>query len=1699
MPDRRAPSSARLLAVRSRARAGLLASAAATTAVAVTTVCLVLAWLQRAVAEAGDPPPPGVPAEEVEAQIASGSAALASAAPALVLLVALLAGTAVAQLAGLVAAAREHETATIRARGFSRPQAWVADAVEAVAVTLLGAVAGVALALALAGLVGAAASDVIAQGLWVLAMALLLAAVFAVALRRGERRVSTRGGRATTAALVVIVLLASALVIWQLPLARGAGFDPIVAVAPAVVLMAGAIAGLAVFGAAAVAWATPAATARGLEPGYPARQVARRIPIYAVAVLLVALTVAQAVFTSAYGATWTAMVTDSAAVRAGADLRVDTAPQSVEPGDVAAANAVEGTDAAAAALVSPIEIGSTEAQLVAVPAEMIDPVVTSAGGLIDKQALERAATPQGDEVVAEPIPLGEAATGLRVAVDLQSGSAGVGAVTLVALLIDGLGTPVDVALDGDVQVGDSEGSATLVAEAPLPEGTAPWHLLALAAGTGPSIASSQLTVTITEVEALGEGPIDAGGEASLEGGNRDAVLWLGDGGVLADAAAIEEPDLPPVGAVVSSALATRLGIGVGDPLEFRYAGTGREGEAIVSAVADAVPGASSSLSLFVPMAALTTSQLQRGTSIVPPGSVWASGETSADDALSAALGGRPVATAAPGLAAGVVGALVPGWWIATAGSAVLSLIAAFAIVQTLAIARRRELGVLRALGVAARRQARMRAAELGGVFGAAIVLGAGAGALVSLLIVPELVRAVTPGILALAGGVSIAWPPLAIALAALVAGLAVIVLAAAAGVGRAARGDRRGGVPMTRRVSTRALVAHHLRSRAGGGAIVAALVLMLSLLATAAPLALGVLEDNALRDRLDGLSAAERDVVSTSVGLPQIGETGSPLTTEGVWGGFLRALEGIRDSADEPLPEVLDESYAISRTAASDLLEARRTRELSVAFAPRFDRQIAIVEGRLPDPAPGIDDWSSVERSTATVEIVLSSASAADMEWPVGEVRSLQVYSNVVQFDLVGTFEAQNPSADYWQHVVSVLEPSIFDDGNQPRVVTATAFAHPASLPYAYFFSTAQTTQSWYPVDTGRIEADTAAQTAAALNSLTAITHTVATAAGGFTSILGVKFDAEITGEIELALAQEASTAGVIAMLISGPVGVAAAVLLLGCRLILENRRPSLRLLSARGTSIAQLRGLLGSEGVFVGALPALVGAAVAAVGTALILGAVPGAVGLIPAVLLALTPIAILAVLAPSAAERPARTDLGRRGSRVRLIAEGVVVGVAVLALVLLSVRGYSAGVDPLLAATPLLLALVACLLTLRLYPIPLRAMFGRARASDGLDSFLGSARALRERSIGLTPVLALVVGVSVAVSSGILLSALQTGITDASRAQIGSDVRVTGATFTQEQLDRVAAIDAVAAVAGVSGADPETLELGGAQRGTSVFVVDAADLSAAQGDGPGMLPPGVSLQGADGRMPIVVSGAAADLIDGSDDLRLGGVDAEVVGVTRGPVPVGARENWIALDSSYAEEVLGRDPADRTLLVRLDDGGSLAQVEPELHAILGDNVRIETADQIAASTEAGPAVQAVRWALLAATAVAALLSALAIVMTLTLAAGPRARVLALLRTLGAPRRSATSLALWEIGPPAVAAVIAGTLFGALVPLVVLAAVDLRPFTGSSVAPAYQIDGGVLALTLGGFLALAVLLTAIALLVSRRIRAAGALRSVEEG
>ncbi len=371
--------------------------------------------------------------------------------------------------------------------------------------------------------------------------------------------------------------------------------------------------------------------------------------------------------------------------------------------------------------------------------------------------------------------------------------------------------------------------------------------------------------------------------------------------------------------------------------------------------------------------------------------------------------------------------------------------------------------------------------------------------------------------------------------------------------------------------------------------------------------------------------------------------------------------------------------------------------------------------------------------------------------------------------------------------------------------------------------------------------------------------------------ILSLRFSADVTAAIELALAQEAATAGVIAMVIAGPIGVAAAVLILGCRLIMERRRSSLRLLSARGSSTGQLRGMLGLEGSSSGWCRRRW-----APGS-------PRSAARCCSARCSDRPRCPGTAHRAGSAGHPRRSSRRRRpsarrvptwgaGEPARLIVEGVVVrarGVSPSHSCSCADTGQG-GIDPLQAATPLLLSLVACLVTLRVYPVPLGWLFERSRRSTGVTAFLGSARALREPSIGLTPVLALVVGVSVAVSSGVLLSAFQGGVAEAAQAQVGADMRVTGGSFTREQLDSVRAIDGVAAATGISGAEAASLDVDGVKRATSVFVVDAADLRDVQGDGPGMLPPGVSLEPVDGPMPILVAAATAEFIEESDAVRV-------------------------------------------------------------------------------------------------------------------------------------------------------------------------------------------------------------------------------------
>jgi hypothetical protein len=780
MPDPRLLMTARLLRLRAAARWPLLATIAATIAVAVATAVLVLTVTGQAADDARAAAPAGIPSDDLDARLTAGATALASSLPSLFLTVGVVAAVAVAQLGRLLAAAREHETDTARARGLSRRQVLALGALEAGVVGLVGAVGGGSGAVVLALMGGPDAAVRAVSHVWVAGVgAALLAGVLVAAVSR-QSRTRRRAARVATGAGVVLLLAAAALCVWQLGLARAGGFDPIVAVAPTVLLGAAAVLALALFGLLARLAAAPSSGRRSFGTPFASRQLARRLPLSAVAVLLVALTVAQAILAASFAATWTRATTSSAALRTGADLRVDLDPQDASPADVSDAAAIPGATAAAGAVTEVLEFGGDEASLVALPAAEAGSILTTAGGAVDPGALVAALTGEATEgiVAAEPLPLRDGATSLSLTLAPEwTGTDVSEALQPLAVLLDDRGTVVarPLALT-------SVGPEGVIAEATLPEGTAPWALAALVVRVGPTPSPPVGVVRIAGLTAGGEG-VDVAGVARFEDDRRDVVAWLADG---RDRGGESQPP-ERLRVVVSDDFADRFGVDRGDALEYRVAGTGRRGEIDVKDVVPAIPGASSPVAVFATAEDLLVAALQRGTSFASPTSIWVSAPTDADAHLSAAFGDRPVRVSSPGVADRVVGALIPGWWIATVGAAALALIALVAIVQTLALARAPEVAVLRALGVTRQQQARGRAAELAAVLGGAVALGALLGAVVAASAAVPLVRATTPGILPGAASIEIAWLPAAGVVSVLVAGGAVIVLVAAARVRRAAR------------------------------------------------------------------------------------------------------------------------------------------------------------------------------------------------------------------------------------------------------------------------------------------------------------------------------------------------------------------------------------------------------------------------------------------------------------------------------------------------------------------------------------------------------------------------------------------------------------------------------------------------------------------------------------------------------------------------------------------------------------------------------------------------------------------------------------------------------------------------------------------------------------------------------------------------
>ena len=380
-----------------------------------------------------------------------------------------LAVVALLAVARLLATAREAETALLVARGATRLQLTRLTAAEVIPlsalVSVVGALAGIWLAGALvtAGPLGGTGIRLADQaGSWpdalaaaivvtVVAGVLLLvpgltASPGAVRVRRGRQaRVAAAARAGLDLALVVLAVLAG----WQLRHYSAAsdngtaGIDPVLALAPALALVAGGVATLRLLPPAARLADRLAARGRKLTTSLASWQLARMPVRQASAALLLTMAIATGTLALAQHASWLRSASDQAAFATGGDVQINpTAPLGPSAaGAVATARGVTHAMAVAA------DDQATPSEVIAIDAARAAPVVRLRGDQspLPPASLFRSITPAGGQPgAAVPAPSSGARSG-EIRFTGTLGPAGqIGPVAVTLTVIDRAGAVYQV-------------------------------------------------------------------------------------------------------------------------------------------------------------------------------------------------------------------------------------------------------------------------------------------------------------------------------------------------------------------------------------------------------------------------------------------------------------------------------------------------------------------------------------------------------------------------------------------------------------------------------------------------------------------------------------------------------------------------------------------------------------------------------------------------------------------------------------------------------------------------------------------------------------------------------------------------------------------------------------------------------------------------------------------------------------------------------------------------------------------------------------------------------------------------------------------------------------------------------------------------------------------------------------------------------
>ena len=692
------------------------------------------------------------------------------------LLVAAISLLMLVQLARLLTFERRSEIALVRSRGASAGQLTRAAVVEAIMVAVPAALAGVLLP---AVVLASRGGSVPVLG-WILALLVALVTVVLIVIPAivqarlpANRQTIDDSGRGQVFAVggaVLLVIGAAALSTWRFSLEGSAAvvgddgvlkIDPVAVLAPALLLIAAALVASLAFLLGSGAAERVAERSTGLGVVLAARQVSRRVVVFGVAVLMVAIAVGSATLAAAYTRTQNDAQQRADAMRNGAALRVELPVRDpATPTDYAtptsALASVDSVGSVLSAQTLDVEVGTLSGRLTGITSDGVTAVVPDqvVEAIRPVAALGSRAAPVGGWPM--PDDTRQVVLGLRAQGGWLDSDAGPGQTMElnVSLWFEDPQGALSPVRGGQLTVPMGE-----TGRGPEVEGTVTAEVPGLAAGSrlvamdvkAPLVLDlASLRVQVAKVSAV----TTRGTEqvAADEGawnvvpvtGADPTETGIGLEGVINPGQAVAFRLTPAGGATLPIAvdgfLARALDLGEGDALTLRVNGAVAI-DVEVASVTTKLPGEVGVPRIFADLPQLSGALLRASLSVPAAYQLWIDpkdDDRAVRDVAAATPPGTNLVLADSRSVDALLAPAAQTLWFGSAGALLLAAIGVGGVIATLSQTRRGELVVLRAVGITARQQSRARRRELFSVLSAGWLLGILVGGLTVLATVPGL-------------------------------------------------------------------------------------------------------------------------------------------------------------------------------------------------------------------------------------------------------------------------------------------------------------------------------------------------------------------------------------------------------------------------------------------------------------------------------------------------------------------------------------------------------------------------------------------------------------------------------------------------------------------------------------------------------------------------------------------------------------------------------------------------------------------------------------------------------------------------------------------------------------------------------------------------------------------------------------------------